>query len=285
MKTLFFIAAVNILTRIAALPLAALFAWKMLVRYARFASGAACGMLLAISTTHLIPEAFEGGDAHEVGLALLLGLLFFILAEKILGSCLGHTHGLPAIRKNAALLGGGARYERLEAAAEGRGLPIFLGSALHNGVDGLVVAAGFMDSVMAGLTVALAIFLHEVPQLTGLFVVLDQTGIRKRAAFTLMALAALAAPAAGVLGYFFFAAASEAVSYALAVAASGFLYIVFTVFVPQIVHAPKKSFLMDAAALLCGILLSVAVLSPLHEEGHSHAHTEGAPQSLNAQNA
>lgn len=265
MQTLLILTAANIVSRACAIALACLLAYRMLVRFAHFTSGAACGMLLAISCTHLIPESLEHGlSVQAVCLTLLLSFLAFIAGDKLLSSYAGHVHGLPRLKRKAALVGGGYAYEKMHSHGA-RGLfAIVVGTSVHNAIDGLVIAAAFMDSVFSGLIVTAAIFAHEVPQLTGIFVLLEQTGASRRQAVTGMTFAAFWAVAGSAAAFLFLNATAPATGYALAVAAASFLYVVFAVFVPDILHKSAKSLPGDFAALLFGVLFSLAILAPLH---------------------
>lgn len=64
----------------------------------------------------------------------------------------------------------------------GRAGPLILvGDAFHNFVDGVVVAAAFLTSVPLGITAALAVIAHEIPQEVGDFAILLDNGYgRKR---------------------------------------------------------------------------------------------------------
>ncbi|WP_143104399.1 hypothetical protein [Nitrosospira multiformis] len=44
---------------------------------------------------------------------------------------------------------------------------ILIGDAFHNFVDGVVIAAAFLTSIPLGITAALAVIAHEVPQEVG----------------------------------------------------------------------------------------------------------------------
>ncbi|HAW45060.1 MAG TPA: hypothetical protein DCW60_01745 [Sutterella sp.] len=265
MQTFLLILGANCVSRAAALALSALFAYRTVMRFARFASGAACGMLLAISCSHLIPEALEHGLSEEgLGATLLISFVLFIVADKLLSNYAGHLHGIPRVKRRAALLGGQLAYEKPESHGVGSLFSISIGTSLHNAIDGIVVASAFMDSTLSGALVTLAIFAHEVPQLTGVFVLLEQTGASRRHAVLAMAFAACWAVAGGIAGFAFLSAVESAVGYALCVSAASFIYVVFAVFVPDMLHRERSKSLTDFAALITGIAFSICILAPLH---------------------
>lgn len=56
------------------------------------------------------------------------------------------------------------------------------GDAIHNFVDGLVIAGAFVNSIPLGMSTSLAILVHEIPQEIGDFGVLVHAGFKKRQA-------------------------------------------------------------------------------------------------------
>lgn len=63
--------------------LAALLSFGVLARYTQHMLSLAAGALLATAFMHLLPEAFEAQvAAHELFLALLLGLVFFFCSTR-----------------------------------------------------------------------------------------------------------------------------------------------------------------------------------------------------------
>lgn len=146
----------------------------------------AIGALLGAAFLEVLPHAFEAGDAHEVGLAILGGIVGFFLFEKLLlwrhchsedEASAGHDHGRT-------------------------GAMIIMGDTIHNFVDGVLIAAAFVQSTELGIITAIAIVAHEIPQEVGDFLILLHSGYSRTKALALNLASSLATIVGGVLGYY-----------------------------------------------------------------------------------
>ena len=277
MTDLLIVVAANLISRTAAVALAAFLSFRVLSRHAETVAALACGLLLAVATTHLIPEAIESGlDAHEAGLVLLAALIGFILLERVLEAKSAHTHGMPRVRKIPSLLGGGVRVEADCCGPDSAGVTAILaGAATHNFVDGILVAAAFWADLRAGLVVTLAIFAHEIPQLVGQMVLLTQQGVERSRAGWYCFGAAMFAVLGGIAGGVLFTAVQAVIPYALIISAASFLYVVLAVLLPETKGVlTLGSLVRTVSAIIAGAVLSMAILSPLHEAAHERAQSE-----------
>ncbi len=172
------------------------------------------GALMGGAFIHLLPEAVEksNGDPGII-LYALFGFVIFFIIEKVLmwrhchdGKCDVHTF----------------RYMNL------------IGDAVHNFIDGLILAVSFVASVGLGITTTIAIAFHEIPQEMGDFGVLVYGGFKKKKALMLNFGVALTAVLGGIVGYFVSSQVEGMVTYLLPFAAGGFIYIAATDLVPEI---------------------------------------------------
>jgi zinc and cadmium transporter len=191
------------------------------------------GVLIGDAFFHLLPEAIESSavGAEPVLAWMIGGFVIFFLLEKVVHwrhchdvGCKVHTFG----------------YMNLA------------GDAVHNFIDGLIIAASFVAGVPMGLASVAAIIMHEIPQEFGDFGVLLHSGFDKRSAVTMNFLTALVAVAGGVVGVAASAYASAFADALLPIAAGGFLYIAASDLVPEIheIDDTKKSALSFAVFLL-----------------------------------
>ena len=152
---------------------------------------------------------------------------------------------------------------------------ILAGAATHNFVDGILVAAAFWADLRAGLVVTLAIFAHEIPQLVGQMVLLTQQGVERRRAGRYCFGAAMFAVLGGIAGGVLFTAVQAVIPYALIVSAASFLYVVLAVLLPETKGVlTLGSLVRTVSAIIAGAVLSMAILSPLHEAAHERAQSE-----------
>ena len=188
---------------------------RVLEKALLFLVSLSAGALMGGAFLHLLPESIEEQElaptiAFEV---VLLSFVVFFLVEKILtwrhchkGKCDVHTFG----------------YMNL------------IGDCVHNFIDGLVIAAAFVNSVELGVVTALAVALHEIPQEIGDFGVLLYAGWRKQAALLANFLVALVVVVGGMVGYYFSFAVESVTVYLLPFAAGGFIYIASSDLMPEI---------------------------------------------------
>jgi len=109
---------------------------------------------------------------------------------------------------------------------------ILIGDGFHNVLDGILIAAAFLTDVHLGVVTALAVFTHEIPQEVGDLAVLLHSGMSRLKAMLLNLATSLTSVVGGVIAYFALASVAEALPYALALAASSFLYIAVADLIP-----------------------------------------------------
>ena len=68
-----------------------------------------------------------------------------------------------------------------QARRKASGSLVLVGDALHNVLDGVLIAAAFLTDVHLGIVTALAIMAHEIPQEVGNFAVLLHSGMSRGA--------------------------------------------------------------------------------------------------------
>lgn len=275
------IVTANFVSRVLALLLAAFLSFRVLSRWADLVACFACGLLLSIACTHLLPEAAHMGlDIHTVGYVLLIAIVVFVMIDRVLETFAGHSHGLPEAKPIPALLGGGTRYTVCEhGGGNARALPILIGVGCHNFVDGALIATAFMTDPLTGMLVTSAIFAHEVPQIMGQLVILTQTGLSRQTAVRYCLLAAMTAVLGGICGWMLFSMVEEFIPYAMIISAASFIFVVLSVLLPEFMNERKSGtgMIKQISAILLGVLVSVVILSPLHEHAHHGGETAHTP--------
>ena len=99
-------------------------------------------------------------------------------------------------------------------------------------LDGVLIAAAFMTDMHLGIVTAVAVMAHEIPQEVGDLAILLHGGMSRARAFTLNTLTSVSSVIGGVAAYFFLGEALQLLPYALAIAASSFLYIAVADLIP-----------------------------------------------------
>jgi len=196
--------------------------------------GAALLALLPQSLEHLQPEAALG--------TLLAGVLAFFLLEKfVLWRHCHDAHECEVHTSSAASL-------------------VIIGDAFHTFVDGAVIAAAVVTSIPLGITTAIAVAAHEIPQEVGDVAILLRAGYSRGRAMTLNLLSGVG----GVFGAVAMLAASKSVPnllpYVLAFAAGNFLYIAMADLIPDLHRggiggSPVRQLLLIGAGIGTIVLL------------------------------
>jgi zinc and cadmium transporter len=211
----------------------------------------ATGALLGAALLALIPHAIEGAgmeNVHEVGIALIAGIALFFILEKFLlwrhchdDHCSEHPVGLEADAQAHDHRGHGhhdhsghshAGHAHDHARRKASGALVLVGDALHNVLDGVLIAAAFLTDVHLGIVTALAIMAHEIPQEVGNFAVLLHSGMSRQRALLMNLVTSLTAVLGGILGYAALEKSLAALPFALAVAASSLLYVAVADLIP-----------------------------------------------------
>jgi zinc and cadmium transporter len=206
----------------------------------------AVGALAGAALFQLVPEGYRG--AAERGWApavvpgmVILGLATFAALEWALHGSHGHHdgagagHGLhgpvAAVAHAGVAAHAGAAAARPRRAAALAGLTI-VGDALHNVIDGSLIAATFLVDPRVGVFATLAVALHEVPRELGTFGVLVHGGMSPRRALAFNTGTALLAAAGAAATLALGPAAARAAHALLPFAAGNFLYVAVSLLVP-----------------------------------------------------
>ncbi|MFH1440401.1 MAG: ZIP family metal transporter [Candidatus Woesearchaeota archaeon] len=228
---------------------------KALNKVIYFLVALSAGALMGGAFFHLMPEALElaeeitkdaGGHSLNVFIFLMIGFVLFFLIEKVLhwrhchkGHCEIHTFA----------------YMNL------------VGDAVHNFIDGLIIAASFIVDIHLGIITSFAIALHEIPQEIGDFGVLIHGGFSKTKALFMNFLTALTAILGGIAGFFLSGYLDNSMMFLLPFAAGGFIYIAASDLIPEIRKELQfKKYLISFGVFLLGIL----IMYGMKFVGHAH---------------
>jgi len=215
---------------------------KILLILVSFSAGA----LIGGAFFHLIPEALEKAgleNSLSVFLYVILGFCTFFILENFIKWHHHHAREHPKIMPFSYL--------------------ILVSDAVHNFIDGLIIAGSFATSFSVGMITTLAVALHEIPQEIGDFGILIYGGIKKIKALFLNFLSAITVVFGGVVGYFISETIENSIVFLLAFAAGSFIYVASSDLIPEIKHekSPRKSIIYFFVFLFgLGLMLSLKFL-------------------------
>jgi zinc and cadmium transporter len=194
----------------------------------------AIGTLLGAAFLGLMPHALDRVSVDRALGTVLAGMVLFFILEKLV--IWRHCHDPKCNIHGTA------------------GALILIGDALHNFVDGIVIAAAFLTAIPLGVAVAVAVIVHEVPQEMGDFAILLDSGYSRRQAFAFNVLSSLATLPGALIGWLALEAIEGAVPYILALSAASFLYIGAADLIPRVQMQPYlASGFRQVLLLLAGV--------------------------------
>ena len=223
--------------------LAAAFALTVHTSWVPMLVSYAIGALLGAAFLEVIPHAFERVDAHTAALTILAGIFVFFILEKLVLWRHCHTEDCEAHDHHA------------QAHDHGRsGMLILVGDTVHNFIDGVLIAAAFLESTQLGVITAIAIFAHEIPQEVGDFLILLHSGYSKARALVMNMVSSLASLVGGVLGYFALQSFTGAVPILLGIVAASMIYVAVADLIPGLHKRTElRSTLSQAVLIALGV--------------------------------
>ena len=208
----------------------------------------AIGTLLGAAFLGIIPHAFETGEAHQVAFSILGGIFAFFVLEKLLLYRHCHTE----------------HCEVHDAHDHGRsGTLIVVGDTVHNFVDGVLIAAAFLQSTELGVVTAVAIIAHEIPQEVGDFLILLHSGYSRLRALAVNLLSSAATLVGGVIGYFSLQLIDGLEPILLGVVAASMIYVAVADLIPGLHRRPELRDTAVQALLIALGIGSIAMVGAL----------------------
>jgi zinc and cadmium transporter len=198
----------------------------------------AVGALLGVSMLALLPASLEELPPPRVFTTLLLGILLFFVLEKLVLWRHCHTHDCEVHESTV--------------------FPVLIGDAFHNFVDGAVIAAAVLTSIPLGVTTAVAVAAHEIPQEVGDFAILLHAGYSRSRALLLNVLSAASSAVGALAAFFAFDSVPRLLPYFLALAAASFLYVAMADLIPGL-HRGRT----DASSMRQILLIGAGVATML----------------------
>ncbi len=201
----------------------------------------AVGTLLGAALLGLLPEALESRTPTAVFASLLVGIFTFFILEKLVLWRHCHDTADCQVHRSTATL-------------------VVLGDAFHALVDGAVIAAAVVVSLPLGITTALAIAAHEVPQQVGDVAILLAAGYSRRRALALNLVAGLASVAGAGMMLTFAGATPSLLGYVLGFAAGNFLYVAMADLIPHLHRGMEETSAVRQIVMIAAGIVTIVAL-------------------------
>ena len=212
----------------------------------------AIGALLGAAFLEVIPHAFELGTPRQASAGILAGIFGFFVLEKLLLWRHCHTENCEVHDPHAQVHDHGRS-----------GALIMVGDTVHNFVDGVLIAAAFLQSTELGVIAALAIIAHEIPQEVGDFLILLHSGYSRRLALVLNLTSSLATLVGGVGGYYLLPLFADWEASLLGFVAASMVYVAVADLIPGLHRRPQLRDTASQALLIALGIGSIALVRML----------------------
>ncbi len=197
------------------------------------------GTLLGDSFLHLLPEAVELlENDFMIWLGVLGGIILFFILEKII--CWRHCH-IPTSNNHIHPVG----------------TMNLVGDALHNFIDGMIIAGSFIVDFNLGIITTIAVISHEIPQEIGDFGVLIHAGFSTKKALLFNFFSALASILGAIIIIFLGQKIIGLSDLILPITAGGFIYISASDLIPEL---KKDVSINKTIKQLLGIFLGLGIM-------------------------
>ncbi len=212
---------------------------KILLYFVSFAAGT----LLGDAFIHLIPEAYEKAPVKLlVSIYIISGIVAFFILEKFIHW--RHCHVLAS-----------------KSHPHPFSYVILFGDAIHNFIDGLIIAASFFVSIPIGIATTTAIIFHEIPHELGNFCSLLYGGFSKSKALYYNFISALSAILGTLIVLILNSGENNLTGFLIPFAAGGFIYVASSDFIPELhKHADAKKSIWQLLTFVLGITLMIMLL-------------------------
>lgn len=205
----------------------------------------AVGVLLGDAFLHLIPEAAEQLGSVAVGVFTMVGFVLFFAIEK--GVRWQHRHEIYTPNSTTVI----APMARMN----------LVGDAVHNFLDGILIASSFSVDPVLGWATTAAIVMHEIPQELGDIGALLCGGYTPKRALLLNFLCSLTAIFGVVTTLLLGQVVENLHIYMLPVAAGGFIYIAASDFLPALHRGETlRASMAQVGVVSFGMLLMYGVV-------------------------
>ena len=138
---------------------------------------------------------------------------------------------------------------------------LLFGDSLHNFIDGMSIAAGFLVNFQVGLITSFAVFIHEIPHELGDFGILISKGWGRFSVLWVNAATGIACIFGAITAYYLGQQFEGIVPLLLSITTANFIYLSTADLLPEIHHKSQKGLaIKNTISFLLGILL-VAILT------------------------
>ena len=185
-------------------------------KFLSFMLAFASGLMLAIISFDLIPEAIEISLIQNVMIGIISGVIVMILCDFLVQKKFDNKI---TKKKSSSLLK--------------VGIIVSIGLALHNFPEGLAIGSGFGASLTLGYSLAIAICFHDIPEGISMALPMKNGGMNKIKVILYVFLSGITTGIGAFFGAIFGGISQNVIAICLSFAAGAMLYIVSGELIPE----------------------------------------------------
>ena len=203
----------------------------------------AAGIMLAVTSFELMPQAYKIGGFFIVTLGLAIGLLIVFAAKDM-------------IPENKLKQYKGKKLSYIKMS-----LIIIISLSLHNFPEGVAVGSSYVYSDNLGIKIGILIAAHDIPEGISVGIPLIMAGVSPLYVFLLTLLTGVPTALGAVFGAMVGSISDYFIAFCLSAAASSMLYVSANELIPEanILYNGKSSSIFLMLGFLSGCYLSFAV--------------------------
>lgn len=188
-------------------------------KFLSFILSLASGLMTAIISFNLIPEAMEISNIPSVLVGIIAGILCMMICDELVDKKFNKESKLPKEDKSSRLLK--------------TGIIVSIGLALHNFPEGLAIGSGFEASLTLGYSLAIAICIHDIPEGISMAVPLKNGGMKISKVIFYVILSGVTTGIGAFFGKIVGGISQNVIAMCLSFAAGAMLYIVSGELLPE----------------------------------------------------
>ena len=203
----------------------------------------AAGIMLAVTSFDLMPQAYKIGGFFIVTLGLAIGLIIVFYANDII-----------PLNKLKQYKGKKLSYIKMS-------LIIIISISLHNFPEGVAVGSSYVYSDNLGVKIGLLIAAHDIPEGISVGVPLIMAGLSPVMVVFLTLLTGIPTALGAVFGALVGGVSDYFIAFCLSAASSSMLYVSANELIPEanLLYNGKSSSVLLLLGFMCGCYISFAV--------------------------